>query len=71
MPDDEFDHVKFASGGCVIPTAWLPDCRCSGRRFEGYREVISGFEMQWIIKANSLRDLRSHPNKSLNSVEQN
>ena len=45
MPDDEFDHDKFASGGCVIPSAWPPDGRCSGCRFEGYRDVISGFEM--------------------------
>ena len=43
MPDDEFDHVKYASGGCVLPSALPPDCRCSGCGFDGYRDVISGF----------------------------
>jgi hypothetical protein len=43
MPDDEFDHVKYASGGCIVPSPWPPDCQCSGCGFEGYRDVISGF----------------------------
>ena len=44
MPDDEFDHIKYASGGCCLPSPWPPDCQCSGCGFEGYRDVISGFE---------------------------
>ena len=43
MPDPEhFDFVKYAVGGCCPPSAWPPDCRCSGCGFEGYRDVISG-----------------------------
>ena len=43
MPDPEyFDFVKYAVGGCCPPSAWPPDCRCSGCGFDGYRDVISG-----------------------------
>ena len=43
MPDPEsFDFEKYAVGGCCPPSAWSPDCRCSGCGFEGYRDAISG-----------------------------
>jgi hypothetical protein len=45
MPEQDFDYEKYASGGCVIPSAWPPDCQCSGCGFQGYRDVISGFEL--------------------------
>ncbi len=44
MPEDGFDYEKYASGGCCLPSAWPPDYQCSGCGFEGYRDVISGFE---------------------------
>ena len=42
MPEAEFDYVKFASGGCCLPSLNPPDCRCSGCGFDGYRDQISG-----------------------------
>jgi len=45
MPSDDFDHEKYALGGCVLPSPWPPDVRCSGCGYEGYRDVISGLEM--------------------------
>ena len=43
MPEAEFDYLKFASGGCLVPSANPPDCRCSGCGFDGYRDEISGY----------------------------
>jgi len=43
MPEAEFDYLKFASGGCLVPSLNPPDCRCSGCGFDGYRDQISGF----------------------------
>jgi hypothetical protein len=45
MPGDDFDHEKYASGGCCLPSPWPPDVECSGCGFQGYRDVISGLEM--------------------------
>jgi len=45
MPGDDFDHEKYASGGCCLPSPWPPDVKCSGCGFEGYRDVISGFDL--------------------------
>lgn len=42
MPGEDFDYTKFASGGCVVPSPWPPDCCCMGCGFEGYRDQISG-----------------------------
>ena len=43
MTDPEsFDFEKYAVGGCCPPSAWPPDCRCSGCGFDGYRDEISG-----------------------------
>ena len=39
----EFDYLKFASGGCLVPSLNPPDCRCSGCGFDGYRDQISDF----------------------------
>ena len=43
MPEAEFDYLKFASGGCLVPSLNPPDCRCSGCGFDGYRDEISGY----------------------------
>ena len=43
MPEAEFDYLKFASGGCLVPSPNPPDCRCSGCGFDGYRDQISGY----------------------------
>ena len=45
MPGEDFDHDKYASGGCCLPSPWPPDVECSGCGFQGYRDVISGFDM--------------------------
>ena len=45
MPDYDFDHVKYASGECVLPSPWPPDCQSSGCGLEGYRDLISGFDL--------------------------
>jgi hypothetical protein len=43
MPEQNFDFNKFASGGCVLPSARPPDCRCGGCFHDFYRDEISGF----------------------------
>ena len=53
MPDPEhFDFVKYAVGGCcppsAWPSAWPPDCRCSGCGFDGYRDEISGQDLGFV-----------------------
>jgi hypothetical protein len=44
MPGEDFDHDKYASGGCCLPSPWPPDVECSGCGFQGYRDVISGLD---------------------------
>ena len=44
MPEEDFDYENYASGGCCLPSAWPPDCRCSGCGLDGYRDEISGYE---------------------------
>jgi hypothetical protein len=44
LPGDDFDHDKYASGGCIPPSDWPPDFRCSGCGFEGYRDFIDWTE---------------------------
>lgn len=43
MPEESFDYKKYASGGCVWPSANPPDCRCSGCGDDFYRDLVSGF----------------------------
>jgi hypothetical protein len=49
MPEEEFDYKKYASGGCVLPSAWPPDFRCSGCGYEGYRDLINGFNGEFLL----------------------
>jgi hypothetical protein len=44
MPEEGFNYDKFASGGCVIPSAMQPDCRCRGCHADWYRDEISGIK---------------------------
>jgi len=44
MPEESFNYDKFASGGCVIPSATPPDSRCGGCFHDFYRDEISGFD---------------------------
>ena len=40
MPEKGFNYDKYASGGCVIPSASPPDFRCSECGYEGYRDFM-------------------------------
>jgi hypothetical protein len=55
MPGEDFDHRRFASGGCVM-NGDDPDVQCSECLWEGFRNQLDGLfeEMLMPVKQNEL-----------------
>jgi hypothetical protein len=55
MPGEDFDHRRYASGGCVMEGD-DPDVRCGNCMWEGFRNQLDGLfeEMLMPMKQNEL-----------------